>query len=80
MVRTVYTPGNIINVPAEGEMLLGQGAVVFEMSEKTRIVEQTRYRWRDQCSGRRIEQARRAEEREKWNRWPVFSWSSPWQL
>jgi len=67
MVRKVFQPEQIINKLREAEVLLSQGSTVGEASRKLGVTEQTYYRWRRECGGMRVEQAKRLRELEKEN-------------
>jgi transposase-like protein len=67
MVRKHFNPEQIINKLREAEIHLNQGATIGEASRKIGITEQTYYRWRKECGGLRIEQAKRLKTLEKEN-------------
>ena len=67
MVKKGYSPEQIINKLREAEILLGQGSSIAEASKKIGVTEQTYYRWRKECGGMRIEQAKRLKDLEKEN-------------
>jgi putative transposase len=59
MKKKGFTAEQIIGKLREGEVLLGQGATLAEVSRKLGVTEQTYYRWRREYGGMRLEQARR---------------------
>jgi putative transposase len=59
MKKKGFTAEQIIGKLREGELLLGQGATLAEVSRKLGVTEQTYYRWRREYGGMRLEQARR---------------------
>ena len=67
MVKKGYSPEQIINKLREAEILLGQGSSIAEASKKIGVTEQRYYRWRKECGGMRIEQAKRLKDLEKEN-------------
>ena len=48
-------------------MLLGNGQTVGQVCRKLGVTEQTYYRWRKECGGMRVSQARRLKDLEKEN-------------
>jgi putative transposase len=67
MVKKGYSPEQIINKLREAEILLNQGSSIAEASKQLGVTEQTYYRWRKECGGMRIEQAKRLKDLEKEN-------------
>ncbi len=67
MVRRAYTPEQITVKLREAEILLIQGATVGEAGKRIGVTEQTYFRWRKECGGMQIEQAKRLKELEKKN-------------
>ena len=67
MGRVRFTPEQIIGKLREAERLLGQGMDIVEAIRKLGVSEQTYYRWRKECGGMRIDQARRLKELETEN-------------
>ena len=62
MVKKGYTPEQIIGKLREAEVMLSQEATVADASRKIGVTEQTYYRWRKECGGMWVEQAKRLKE------------------
>ena len=67
MKRKALTPEQIIGKLRKAEVLLSQGQTVGSVSRKLEVTEEMYYRWRRECGGMRIEQAKRLKELEKEN-------------
>jgi len=67
MGRKRYKAEQIIGMLREAEVLQSQGMTIGEISRKLGITEQTYYRWRKECGGMRIDQAKRLKGLEKEN-------------
>jgi putative transposase len=57
----------VLNKLREAEILLNQGAIIAEASQKIGVTGQTYYRWRKEYGGMRVDQARRLKELEQEN-------------
>ena len=62
-----YRPEEIITKLREAEVLLAQGMKVAEVAKAIGIHEITYYRWRKECGGMKVSQAKRLKELEKEN-------------
>ena len=67
MGRKRPTPEQIITALREAEVGLARGTSVKLISRELGITEQTYYRWRRECGGMKVSQARRLKEREREN-------------
>jgi putative transposase len=67
MGRKRFSPDQIITMLREAEVRLGQGTQVTEVCRKLEIREQTYNRWRKECGGMRVDQAKRIKELEQEN-------------
>ena len=67
MARRRHTPEQVINKLREAEVARAEGSTVAEASRSIRVTEQTFYRWRSECGGLRIDQARRLKRLESEN-------------
>ena len=67
MVKKGFTPEQVINKLREAEILLSQGAAVAVVSKKIGVSAHTYYRWRKECGGMRVDQARRFKQLEQQN-------------
>ena len=67
MARKKHSVEQIIHKLREVEVLLSQGKAVAEVCRSLGITEQTDYRWRNEYSGLRMEQARRLKRLEQEN-------------
>jgi len=67
MVRKGFTPEQIINKLREAEIHIKEGISIAEASRKIGVTQQTYYRWRKECGGLRMEQARKLKDLEKEN-------------
>jgi putative transposase len=64
MAKKGFTPEQIINKLREAEIILSQGETIAIVSRKIGISAHTYYRWRKECGGMRVDQARRLKELE----------------
>lgn len=62
-----YSPGEIISKLREAEVLLAQGVGVGEVVRRLGVTTVTYYRWRKECGGMKVDQARRLKNLEKEN-------------
>ena len=67
MSRTRYTPEQIIRMLREAEVALAQGQTAAQVCRNLGIAEQTYYRWRRECGGLKVEQAKRLKALEQEN-------------
>ncbi len=67
MSQRRYKPEQIIGKLREAEVLVSQGVTVDEVCRRIEVTKQTYYRWRQECGGLRIDQARRLKDLEKGN-------------
>ncbi len=67
MARKRHTPEQVINKPGEAEVAIAEGSTVAEAARRIGVTEQTFYRWRSDCGGLRIDQARRLKRLESEN-------------
>ena len=67
MARKRFTAGQIIMKLSEAEVGLAQGQTVGQVSKQIGVTEQTYYRWRKECGGLRMDQAKRLKVLEKEN-------------
>jgi putative transposase len=65
MPRKRHTPEQIIRKLREAEVELSKGQTAIDVVRKLGITEQTYYRWRKECGGLRMDQAKRLKELEK---------------
>ena len=59
MARKRFSPEQIITMLRGAEVFLNQSNPVAEVCRKLGVSEQTYYRWRKECGGMRVDQARR---------------------
>ena len=64
MPKRKHTPEEIINKLREAEVVIASGSAVAEASRHIGVSEQTFHRWRSECGGLRVDQARRLKQRE----------------
>ena len=62
-----HTPGQIVRKLREADRMLGEGSTLVEVCKHLKVVEQTYYRWRNQCGGMKADDAKRLRELEKEN-------------
>jgi transposase-like protein len=67
MGRKRHTAEQIIRKLREAEVELAKGQTAADVARKLGITEQTYYRWRKECGGLRLDQAKRLKELEKEN-------------
>ena len=67
MGRKRFSPEQIIVKVREAEIIESKGLTQVEAAKKLGIAEQTLIRWRKECGGLRVDQARRFKELEKEN-------------
>ncbi len=67
MPRKRHTPEQIIGKLREAEVGLSSGRTVPEVCRALGVAEQTYYRWRKECGGLTVDQARRFKELEREN-------------
>jgi len=67
MKRRWHTPEQIIQKPAEGEKLLGQGQSIEEVARHLEVTESTWHRWRNHYGAMKADDAKRLKELEKEN-------------
>jgi transposase-like protein len=67
MSRKRYSPEKIIGMLREAEIVLAQGMTIGQVCRELSISEQTYYRWRKQCGGLKISQAKRIKDMEREN-------------
>jgi transposase-like protein len=67
MARKRYTTEQIIGHLREAEVRLGQGQTVGTICRGLGITEQTYYRWRRECGGLKLDQAKRLKDLEREN-------------
>ncbi len=67
MGRKRHTAEQIIAKLREAEVELAKGQTAAEVARKLGITEQTYYRWREECGGLRVDQAKRLKMLEKEN-------------
>ena len=60
MARRKHTPEQVINKLREAEVAIAEGSAVAETARRIGVTEQTFYRWRSECGGLRLDQARAA--------------------
>ena len=64
MAKRKHTAEEIINKLREAEVVIAVGSTVVEAARRIGVSEQTFYRWRAECGGLRVEQARRLKQLE----------------
>ena len=64
MAKRKHTAEEIINKLRETEVVIAVGSTVVEADRRIGVSEQTFYRWRAECGGFRVEQARRLKQLE----------------
>ena len=64
MAKRKHTAEEIINKLRETEVVIAVGSTVVEAARRIGVSEQTFYRWRAECGGLRVEQARRLKQLE----------------
>ncbi|OPY76804.1 MAG: Transposase [Syntrophorhabdus sp. PtaU1.Bin153] len=62
MKKKGFTPEQIITTLREAEVLLSQGNTAVDAARKLGITEQTYYRWRRECGGMKVDQAKRLKK------------------
>jgi transposase-like protein len=67
MPRVKYLVEQIIHKLREAEVLLGQGQTVKNIYRKWSITAPTHYRWRQEYSGLKLDQAKRLKDLEREN-------------
>ena len=67
MARRRHTLEQMINKLREAEVAIAEGSTVSEAARRIGVTEQTFYRWRSECGGLRIDQARRLKRLESEN-------------
>jgi len=67
MARVKYSVEQIIHKLREAEVLLGQGQTVKDICRKWNITDPTYYRWRQECGGLKLDQAKRLKDLERKN-------------
>ena len=67
MPKKTYRPEEIIAKLRQAEVLIGQGKKMPEVIKALGIHEVTYYRWRKECGGLSISQAKRLKELEREN-------------
>jgi putative transposase len=67
MARKRHKPEEIIGKLREVEVLIAQGRSVADAVKTNGVTEQCYYRWRRECGGLKLDQARRLEQLEREN-------------
>ena len=67
MPRKRYSTEQIVTKLRQAEVELGRGLRMPELCKKLGVSEQTYYRWRKECGGLRLDQAKRLKELEREN-------------
>ncbi len=67
MKRKRHSAEQIISKLGEAEVLLEKGQVVPQVCRQLGVTAQTYYRWRKECGGMRVDQAKRLKDLEKEN-------------
>jgi putative transposase len=67
MAKRRYTAEEIVTVLRQVEVVVGSGKPTPQACREAGITEQTYYRWRKECGGLKLEQAKRLKELEKEN-------------
>jgi len=62
MKRKGFTPEQSITTLKKAEVLLTQESIAVEVVRKLSITEQTYYRWRRECGGMKVDQAKRLKK------------------
>ena len=62
-----YKPEQAIAMLREADILLGQGMTVPEVVRQLGVSKLTYYRWRKECGGMKVEQAKRLKDMEREN-------------
>jgi putative transposase len=65
MAKRRYTAEEIVTVLRQVEVVVGSGKPTPQACREAGITEQTYYRWRKECGGLKLEQAKRLKELEK---------------
>ncbi|TDY88433.1 UNVERIFIED_ORG: transposase [Herbaspirillum seropedicae] len=67
MPKKRFTSEDINHKLREAEVMSAQGKTVAEISRQLGVTEQTYFRWRKECGGLKIDQAKRLKELEQEN-------------
>ena len=67
MKRRRHTPDQIVRKLAEADKLLGGGKSIEEVCRHLEITESTFHRWRNQCGGMKVNDAKRLKQLESEN-------------
>jgi transposase-like protein len=67
MPKKRYRPEEIISKLREADVLISQGKKVVEVIKTLGVTDVTYYRWRQECGGMSVPQAKRLKELEKEN-------------
>ncbi len=67
MPRKRYRAEEIIHKLREAEVAFAKGKSTAEVCKKLGVAEQTYYRWRCECGGLKVDQAKKLKELEKEN-------------
>ena len=70
MPRRICTPEQIIRKLREAEILIAEGMTTRNVVRKIGVTEQAYYRWRKECGGMKVDQAKRLKTLEKENSRP----------
>ena len=62
-----HTPEQIVSLLRQIEVAVANGKTTVQASKEGLITEQTCYRWRKECNGLQVDQARRLKELEQEN-------------
>ena len=62
-----YSPEQIVAKLREAEVLLAKGMALAEVCRQLEVTDVTYYRWRKECGGLRVDQAKRLKELEQEN-------------